>query len=500
MTRTPRRASSYRKLVRASALLTATAATLALTLGPGAGVALARKGQTTRLHKGLTLTRFTVPGPNRVRVLTISNPRKYGVSLAVGSATQSWPGMRKPSDIAHSYHALATVNGDFSLSGRPVHVSAADGVLRSDGLATGVGFSVSGNDIRAYAKRPAMKVIARTDNKNVPKFEVDKWNSDFGGHKLAAYTTVGGHVAKPPSNVCSAKLDPAGKLEWSPTQAGVTRTYVVSRQMEPCPKAAPTIADPGSVLVAASKGTPKGNQIKALDQNDTVKLTWSAGWKGALDLIGGNPQLLTDPGNHGHPRNVAPAHCGGSYFCNRNPRTGVGINRDCALGRPGCKIFLVTVDGRRSGWSVGMTLPAFANVFKSLGATYAINLDGGGGTTMWTARHGKYCMQSAAGGCLVNRPSDGAGERKSSEALMVVAGKEAQPPTAPVRALDAGSPGDVLLPLTMPDPAADQAELTDPGSTGGLFDAIESGGLGGGRVPLEVQRGARIFRAAHARG
>ena len=381
-----------------------------------------------------------------------------------------------------------------------MHVSAEDGVLRSDGLATGVGFSISGNDIRAYARRPEMKITGRTDNPDVPKFDVDKWNSEFGGHKLAGYTTVGGKVAKPPGNVCSAKLDPTGKLEWSPLEAGVTRTYVVSRQEEPCPNSAPTISDPGSVLLAAASDTPKGNMIKALGQNDEVTLTWSAGWKGALDLIGGSPQLLTDRDNNGHPRNVAPAHCG-SYFCNRNPRTGVGINRDCVLGRPGCKVFLVTVDGRQPGWSVGMNLPAFANVFKNLGATYAINLDGGGGTDMWTARHGKWCLHSASGGCVVNKPSDNpSSERPASEALMVVTGKQARPLARASSFALGTEPDGALFPLTAPNPAADQAALLDPGSTGGLFDAITSGDLGGGNVPVEVQRGAQVFRASHGRG
>jgi exopolysaccharide biosynthesis protein len=71
------------------------------------------------------------------------------------------------------------------------------------------------------------------------------------------------------------------------------------------------------------------------------------------------------------------------------------------------RLLLVTVDGRHPGWSVGMTLPEAARLMRSLGARDALNLDGGGSTTM-TVR-----------GQVVNRPSDGGGERPVSNALYV---------------------------------------------------------------------------------
>lgn len=43
----------------------------------------------------------------------------------------------------------------------------------------------------------------------------------------------------------------------------------------------------------------------------------------------------------------------------------------------------VIVDGRSSGYSRGMTLTEFADLFKELGATEAYNLDGGGSSTMY---------------------------------------------------------------------------------------------------------------------
>ena len=43
---------------------------------------------------------------------------------------------------------------------------------------------------------------------------------------------------------------------------------------------------------------------------------------------------------------------------------------------------MVVVDGRQAGYSEGMTLPELARLFESLGATDAINLDGGGSSSL----------------------------------------------------------------------------------------------------------------------
>lgn len=88
----------------------------------------------------------------------------------------------------------------------------------------------------------------------------------------------------------------------------------------------------------------------------------------------------------------------GAFFA-RNPRTLAGTT---ATG----KILLVTIDGRRST-SVGATLAEAAAVAHALGITNALNLDGGGSTT----------MAVAAG--VVNQPSHSS-ERAVGDALVYV--------------------------------------------------------------------------------
>ncbi|MGZ6751783.1 MAG: phosphodiester glycosidase family protein, partial [Nocardioides sp.] len=67
---------------------------------------------------------------------------------------------------------------------------------------------------------------------------------------------------------------------------------------------------------------------------------------------------------------------------------------------------LVTVDGR-SVDDLGLSIPEAAALAKSLGLVDAINLDGGGSTTM------------VAGGRVVTHPSDATGERPVGDALVV---------------------------------------------------------------------------------
>jgi exopolysaccharide biosynthesis protein len=69
---------------------------------------------------------------------------------------------------------------------------------------------------------------------------------------------------------------------------------------------------------------------------------------------------------------------------------------------------MVTVDGRQT-FSVGMSLPEFADLLLKLGACQAINLDGGGSTTM------------VLEGQIVNYPSDQTGERSVGNCLLLVA-------------------------------------------------------------------------------
>ena len=69
-------------------------------------------------------------------------------------------------------------------------------------------------------------------------------------------------------------------------------------------------------------------------------------------------------------------------------------------------LFFVTVDGRRPDESVGMSLPELTDLMLELGCVSAINMDGGGSTTM------------VVEGRVVNNPS-GLGARRNADAILL---------------------------------------------------------------------------------
>lgn len=130
---------------------------------------------------------------------------------------------------------------------------------------------------------------------------------------------------------------------------------------------------------------------------DTLAADGSAGSRG-VQVVGGYPELL-DQG-----RRVGDLVVGGrpGFASSRHPRTAVGFDPDAGV------LWLVVVDGRQAPWSDGMSLPELADLFVSLGASEALNLDGGGSSTM------------TLGGRVANRPSDLSGERRVGNSLWVV--------------------------------------------------------------------------------
>lgn len=65
-----------------------------------------------------------------------------------------------------------------------------------------------------------------------------------------------------------------------------------------------------------------------------------------------------------------------AYAAAAAPRTALGLSPDRRTA------WIVVVDGRLAGYSLGASLPKLAALFSALGASDAINLDGGGSSTL----------------------------------------------------------------------------------------------------------------------
>ncbi|MGH9184500.1 MAG: phosphodiester glycosidase family protein, partial [Acidimicrobiales bacterium] len=85
------------------------------------------------------------------------------------------------------------------------------------------------------------------------------------------------------------------------------------------------------------------------------------------ESVGGHPVLL----QHGQ---VVPQDPSDPFITARHPRTLLGWN---TAGT----VWLVVVDGRRAGYSRGVTIAEATDLLLQLGATDGINLDGGGSST-----------------------------------------------------------------------------------------------------------------------
>ncbi|MGW4115725.1 phosphodiester glycosidase family protein [Actinosynnema sp. NPDC004786] len=151
----------------------------------------------------------------------------------------------------------------------------------------------------------------------------------------------------------------------------------------------------GQVLVGREAGADALAAV-AVGERITVEHTTKAGDGSALRAaIGGNQVLLVD-GEVVAPDD--PLH----------PRTAVGFSAD------GRKMFLLTVDGRQGAYLLGLTLKDVAAILKEMGAHNALNLDGGGSSTLVARTPGADSV------VVENTPSDG-GERPVPNGLALYA-------------------------------------------------------------------------------
>ena len=166
--------------------------------------------------------------------------------------------------------------------------------------------------------------------------------------------------------------------------------------------------DPGTVVLTVPATSP----LVGLIPGETVSFasTVTAGWESIQHAVGGREWIVRDGVTSISPRPASADEI--------HPRSAIGITADNRL-------ILATVDGRQPGWSAGIRLPELAELMLSRGAVVALNLDGGGSTSLAIRRAGTN------GAVLVNRPSDGS-ERAVTNSIQVISNA----PTGPLATLN----------------------------------------------------------------
>jgi exopolysaccharide biosynthesis protein len=291
------------------------------------------------------------------------------------------------SSMAKASKALIGVNGGFfnihtspALRGEPVGASVVGGKLLSE--------AVEGRSAVVLRGRTAKITELRTDvtaiSQDGERVEVNGINRAATTDEVVLYTEEYG--SKTPGGGTDAVIDANGKITGLRASGG-------------------TIAKGMRVL--------HGNGVAADWLNEHAWQDWTIKFvtkvvdlrtKRAIKLT---PDLNVISGGVGLVRNgkvkitaKRDGHDSMNMILRRHPRTLLGTTRNGSL-------ILATIDGRQPGITVGANFVEAAQFMRWLGATQAINLDGGGSTAM------------VVGDKLVNRPSDG-GERAVGDALLVL--------------------------------------------------------------------------------
>lgn len=143
----------------------------------------------------------------------------------------------------------------------------------------------------------------------------------------------------------------------------------------------------------------KGN-IEIIDWSKEIEANYK---KNKGTVLAAGPIML----ENGHISDWSK--CNKKFIEDRHPRSAIYIKRDGT-------VVLLTVDGRSESNAAGMSIPELAYLVRVLGGEDAINLDGGGSTTLW--------LKGAPDNGVLNYPSDNkhfdhAGERSVSNIFYV---------------------------------------------------------------------------------
>lgn len=337
---------------------------------------------------------YSRTGPWAIHVLEVDLSRCFA-GVAVKGATGAI-GRTKTSTLLDDFNrgrgggVIGGANADFFLFAPP---GVPAGPLIMNGrVITGP----SAQPVLAFdsAGRPLITSLRAAGSVKIGNqhYEITGWNRRMPDG-LAVFDERWGSMLDTASAVIEVALDGIGR--------GRVQSIDTTRAGAAVPK--------DGALVVVGRGAPESvrGAFLGLHPGDVVEVSVALEPIHPKEAVGGRPVLVRDSSlvpevdTEGQP----------GFANSRHPRTAVGI------AEGGRRLFLVVVDGRRKPYSDGMTLRELGNLFLALGAPEAINLDGGGSTTLVFA-------DPKSGGTLrvANQPSDSAGERAVGDALAIVRG------------------------------------------------------------------------------
>jgi hypothetical protein len=331
-------------------------------------------------------------GPLVARVLEVD---PGSIDVVVAHARDAAMGLETTRDLARRHGALAAVNGGFFRTSGPL-AGESEGVLVVDGRLlsepdrgrAGVAFVLDADGrARALFDRLgfcAELELAEEEGESSAPIALDGIDRERRTGEVILYT--------PEFHLTT--------LTGSDGVEAIARQSIVS-EIRRERGSSPIPAD-GVVLSFDAAAAESARLRPGMEFGIDTRLLPLAGdparlWERASGALGAGPLLLA-----GGRRALDPARESISRVFTeaRHPRTAVAARVDGSL-------LFVTVDGRAPDSSVGMTLAELTDFLLSLGASDAVNLDGGGSTTM------------VVRGETINRTSDPTGDRANGDAILL---------------------------------------------------------------------------------
>ncbi|HMJ09515.1 MAG TPA: phosphodiester glycosidase family protein [Pyrinomonadaceae bacterium] len=342
------------------------------------------------VHDGVEyaeLTRTIAGQPVKMNLLRLDLTK---VRLDVHHAMDAAIGTEKTSSIASRHNAAAAINAGFFRLDTSIWAGDAAGVLMID------------RKLLSESKDDRV-VIAITNSLN--KTQVNFGHSVAGPMvKDDKYTTI----------------DVNGINRQRTKDEVIVYTPEFGRSTLTEPGGVEFIVRKGRVTAISRNGSsliPTDGFVLSCDgeESDGLLEKWRAGSKMRLSIPRIFPGYDVEPedATNGVPQLIKNGKIditweqeksSKSFVETRHPRTAVAKLKDG-------KFLMITVDGRSES-SGGIGLYDLAALLLEFGAVEAMNLDGGGSTTMFLD------------GKVVNHPSDKEGERKVSDAILVTLRKK----------------------------------------------------------------------------
>lgn len=339
----------------------------------------------TRLAQGFSYSQETLAeGPWSVQVIRIRRDRSdLGIHVLLGGGDRL--GVATLSSQASTFpkargQALAALNGDFFARGGPC-LGDPEGLCIRDGelisAPNGKSAFWVGPD-RSLHLGPVVSLLSMItpDGTSLPI----GLNEERQERPVLFTATVGPRTPSAHGTECLLIAEAGTVLPIRPGLRSAFRLQSVhSGGNTPIPTNGVVLSLPAKHGVSPTQTAPGSLWTLSTETQPDLK--------DAQTALGGGPALLKE----GQPTQFQSSDA-------RHPRSAIGWNAEF--------FFLVQVDGRQPGLSVGMSLAELAAHLRRLGCTDALNLDGGGSSTLW------------ARGQVMNTPSEGS-ERPMGNALLI---------------------------------------------------------------------------------